>query len=164
MIREANINDVDAIVEIIYEAWQQAFDGILDPGIPKSLNREKYTNIFIDIISNKLEKTFVFESAGKVCGYISGKAQNGLYDSEVLGLYVHPDNQGKQIGSQLLKNLKVYFQNKKCSDMIIWTLLNAKNNQFYKKQGGEEKYYKPIEIRSEQYPGVGFYFKLLPVE
>lgn len=160
MVREANIDDLDAIVDIIYQAWQQAFTGILDPAIPKTLSREKYRAIFTDIINQKLEKTFVFESKKRVTGYISGKIQHELYDAEVLGLYVHPDHQNIHIGSQLLATLKTYFIQHNCKNMIIWTLLNAKNNTFYRKQGAAKQYYKRIAIRGQEYPGVGFYYQL----
>jgi hypothetical protein len=44
--------------------------------------------------------------------------------------------------------------------MIIWTLLGAKNNDFYRKHGGIQKENKEIEIGTVKYSGIGFSFNL----
>jgi len=160
MLREATINDVNAIAGIIVNSWQYAYEGIIDPNYPQTLSKEKFINIFNCNIQNNLEKIFVYEINSIVLGFISGKLKSGSYDSEVIGLYVHPDYKGKGIGSKLFKKIKSYFKKNNCKNIIIWTLINAKNNQFYKKHGGVAKEEKEIAIGNRNYSGIGFFFSL----
>ena len=160
MIREATINDTDSLARILLDTWNNAYEGIIDPNYPKTMSKDKYVKIINNNIKNNVEKILVFEKDDAILGFVSGKLQSGKYDSEVIGLYIHPESQGKGIGSELLKEMKSYFMREKCKCMIIWTLLDAKNNQFYRKHGGVEKENKEIEIGTRKYSGIGFVFNL----
>ena len=61
MLREATINDVSSIAEIIVKAWQAAYEGIIDPNYSQTLSKDKYVKIFNNNIWNNLEKIMVFE-------------------------------------------------------------------------------------------------------
>ncbi len=159
-IREARISDMDDIAEIIISAWQHGFDGLVDASFPKTMSKEKYASIFVDTIQKKTEKAFVFEQDNVVLGYASGKLLSDKYDSEVRYLYVHPEAQGNGIGSKLLEEMKSYFRVENCKTMIIWTLLGARNNQFYSDHGGSGMETKELEIGSMKYSGVGYCFDL----
>ena len=159
-IREALITDADDIAEIIIAAWQLGFDGLVDSSFPKTMSKEKLASTFQDTILNQTEKVYVCTQDNAVVGYVSGKLLTGKYDSEVLSFYVSPNAQGNGIGSKLLEEIKLYFQEKNCKTMLIWTLLNAKNNQFYCIHGGKGMETRELEIGSMKYPGVGFRFDL----
>ena len=160
MIREARSEDIKPIADVIVSSWQTAYEGIIDPDYPANLKRNKFEIIFKNNIENQVEKIFVFEISGKIAGFISGKLNSSGYDSEVIGLYIHPDYQKNKIGSELLNIIKEYFRKQRCKNMIIWTLLNAKNNQFYRKHGGTIKEKKELQFGSKKYKGIGFVFNL----
>ena len=44
--------------------------------------------------------------------------------------------------------------------MIIWTLKNARNNTFYKNNGGIIFEDKDLEIGNKKYSGIGFEYDL----
>ncbi len=159
-VRRAQITDVDFIAEIIVAAWQNGYAGIVNADYPTTLSRDKYSKIFTGIIEKHLQTVYVFEKSRSVSGFISGKIEEGKYDCQIVGLYVSPEEQGNGIGSLLLKRMTKHFKINNCRKMIIWTLLGAKNNSFYRKHGGAEIEFKEITIGSETYPGVGFVFDL----
>lgn len=159
-IRDAVTADMNDIAELIISAWQHGFDGIVDASFPKSMTKEKYASIFVDTIQNKSEKAFVFKQDNVVLGYASGRLLSDKYDSEIRYLYVHPEAQGNGIGSKLLEEMKSYFRVNNCKTMIIWTLLGARNNQFYSDHGGSGIETKELEIGGMKYSGVGYCFDL----
>ena len=160
MIRNAKLKDTESIAKVIVEAWQSAYTDIINPSFSLSMKVDNFVSIMSNNISNNLETIFVYEDDGKIKGFISGKTANNKYDCETVGLYISPEYQHQGIGKELLNEMKKYFKNKRCKTMIIWTLLNAKNNGFYKKQGGEILEEKELKIGTEFYPGIGFVFYL----
>lgn len=160
MVRRAQISDSGSIAGIIVSAWQNAYAGIIDSDYPASISRDKYSGIFTGIIRDRSQTVFVFEKNKSVLGFVSGKIQDGKYDSEVIGLYILPEEQGRGIGSILLGEMIKLFKSENCNTMIIWTLLGAENNSFYRKHGGAGKEFKEIKIGREKYPGIGFVFNL----
>lgn len=160
MVRRALISDADPIAGIIVSAWKTAYVGIVDSDYLATVSRDKYTGIFTGIIGDSLQTVFVFERDKSVLGFVSGKTQEGKYDSQVIGLYVQPEDQGNGIGSILLDEIRKHFKSNNCKTTIIWTLLGAENNSFYRKHGGAGKEFKEIQIGAETYSGVGFVFDL----
>ena len=159
-VRRAQIADVDLIAGVLVAAWQNGYAGIVNADYPATLSRDKYSKIFTGLIEKNLQTVYVFQRNKSVSGFVSGRIEEGKYDCQIVGLYVSPEEQGNGIGSVLLDKMIKHFKIKNCRKMIIWTLLGAKNNSFYRKHGGAEKEFKEITIGSETYPGVGFVFDL----
>lgn len=133
---------------------------MVDPGYPGRLSVEKFTNIFKNIINENKETVFVCEVESKVLGFVSGILLQDKYCAEVKGLYVRPSNQGAGIGGRLLGYIHEFFVLAGCKNIIVWTLLGAKNNLFYKVKGGVPCEHKLLQIGGKQYDGVGFVFSL----
>lgn len=89
MIRKFNMSDMDAVMDIFYQASLLAhpFLGVA------FIEREK-TNI--RDIYQPLSETWVAEKDGYVIGFVS------LIGNEVGGLFVYPDHHGKGIGRRLV--------------------------------------------------------------
>lgn len=138
----AQITDADLMAGVLVAAWQNAYTGIVSPGYPATLSRDKYSKIFTGIIEKHLQTVYVFQRNKSVSGFVSGRMEEGKYDCQIVGLYVSPEEQGNGIGSVLLKKMIKHFKINDCRKMIIWTLLGAKNNSFYRKHGGAEKEFK----------------------
>ena len=160
MIRNAELKDAESISLIIVKAWQNAYRGIINPDFPRSMTTDKFVSIMTDNITNKKEKVFVYEEENIIKGFVSGKLIHDKYDCETVGLYISPEYQQQGIGKMLLDEIKNYFKNKNCKTMIIWTLQDAENNSFYKKQNGKISEGKELEIGNRVYPGIGFVFHL----
>lgn len=161
LIREAVLRDVPAMAELVTCAWQTAYSGLVDPAYPESLDSLGFRKIFARMISQGLEIFFVCESASRILGFISGKMiTEGAYDCQVVGLYVHPECQGRGVGTLLLERMKHYFAIRHCRRLLLWTLLGARNNEFYRKQGGTGGEFRQLDIGGTCYSGVGFVFLL----
>jgi len=160
MIRPATIEDTKPIAHIIIKAWKQAYTGIIDPDYPKNMKESTFIDIIGSNILQERETIFLYEDHAQIRGFISGKRQEGTYDCQVIGFYILPEYQGKGIGTALLSHMKHHFKAQGCKAMIIWTLLHAKNNSFYKNQGGIASENAQLEIGSRRYPGVGFSYTL----
>lgn len=60
MIKPACVDDVKDMARILYNAWQEGFNEVINPEYPKNINAQKYEKIFQDNIVNNIEDVFVF--------------------------------------------------------------------------------------------------------
>ncbi|QQO10466.1 GNAT family N-acetyltransferase [Breznakiella homolactica] len=81
-------------------------------------------------------------------------------DCEIIRLYVSREVQGCGIGSQLLEYMMYCYRGLGCRTMAARTLLGARNNSFYLKQGGTENQTQDFEFGGRKYPAVEFTFSL----
>ncbi|MBF0378016.1 MAG: GNAT family N-acetyltransferase [Desulfamplus sp.] len=163
MIRKANQNDIKSIAQIIVNAWQTAYSGIVKETYLKTIAKEKYIKIFTNNITNQLEDIFVYCDANdNVLGFVSGKvAEDQINTAEIVGFYIEPKYQNQKIGKQLFKHIINFNKNERNVDKVfLWTLKNAKNNEFYKKLNGKIQEEKKIEIGNIEYDGIKFVYNI----
>jgi len=161
MIRKAIESDAKQIALIVYSAWQTAFSGIVEETFPKSIDKNKYENIFNNYITNKNEEIYVYENEKKeVIGFILGKVNLKNMEAEITGLYILPSFQGFGVGRKLLEYLKVKWKSNKITKIELSTLKNAKNNEFYIKNKGIIKNERVSIIGGKEYQGIVFEFNL----
>ena len=160
MIRDAEPQDIRAIVTIILSAWKTAYEGIIDPSYPGSMNGDRLYDILMRNLETGLERIFVFEEDGSVDGFVSGKFPEGEDECSVIGLYVHPSRQGRGVGSVLLEGMKSHFRGIGRTRMTIRTLRGARSNSFYMKHGGEGRACDDLIIGNGSYEGIVFIFDL----
>ena len=158
MIRKANDSDVQSIAYINSTVWQTSYKGVIDDDFLKKRTVESRINVFENVV--KKENIYVFEENNIIKGFISGKIIRNKYNCEIIGLYIGLKYQGKNIGTKLLEYMKEYYKNNGCKNMIIWTIKNLRNNEFYRKHGGKIKEEKELEYGDKKYPGIGFVFEL----
>ncbi|OHD56839.1 MAG: hypothetical protein A2Y33_12790 [Spirochaetes bacterium GWF1_51_8] len=161
MIRLAKLDDVPAMAALMREAWQTAYDGLIDPAYPPTIRAEKYIEEFTKNISEKRERMTVYEKDGKIAGLCGGRLRPGdEFDCEIHCLYVYPVYQGQGIGSALFAEMKEFFIAERCAWMIVFTFYGAKNNNFYTKMGGDIERYEDGEAGGKKYPGAAFTWQL----
>lgn len=101
MIRVANIDDLEAMVEI----YNQAIDAKFQTAFTEKYRPEDKTNWFYEHPEDRYP-LFVYELDGKVVGYLSiGAYRQGraaLRYSVEVSYFIHKDHQKKGIGPQLL--------------------------------------------------------------
>ena len=163
MIREAKLQDSEAIAEIIVETWKSAYTGIIDTNYTDNLDKRRFVQIMTNNLQQKKETIFIYEENEIVKGFISGKFIDNDYQCEIVGFYVLPKYQQIGIGSKLFQHMKKYFSEHNCHKIILWTLKGAKNNSFYENNGGKIAAEKILKIGDKEYAGVGFLFNLHPV-
>ncbi len=164
MIREAILSDSNVIAEIIVETWQKSFINIIDQNYIESMDVQRFVNIMKDNIQLNKEIIFVYEENEIIKGFISGKiTEYSDHQCEIVGFYILPKYQRMGIGKILFQQIIEYFSRHNYKKMILWTLNSAKNNSFYKNNGGEITDKKILEIGGKTYDGIGFSFNLPPI-
>ena len=138
-------NDIKAIQKLDKEStlYHRRFDKELYQ-ISKKWWRIK-KNSQIAAIKDPKNLTLVAENNGKIIGYSWGYVEQlGKYSiGKIQELIVSAQYRRKGIGTQLIKNLLKFFEDKNCT--IVEVMVNIKNNaafKTYKKLGFEKKEYR----------------------
>jgi len=158
MIRQANFSDVDALSVLTYEAWENSLFALLEPEIVSSFSVSWFAETLRLDIDCDVCSVMVYEENNEILGYVAGKHSSEISDFEILRLYVHPKAQGLGIGGKLFLEMKTQSIALNKSTMLVWTLLGAKNNQFYMSQFPIEITNREINIFGFKYSGVGYVY------
>lgn len=149
MIREANINDVDEITDLLLDTWETTYNNIF----PKEVfeQRRNTRNNRIESIKIIIDTIYVYEEKGKILGQLSIIDARGYIDAgEVQSIYVLKEAQGKGIGKQLLN--KAFDElRKKYNKIIIRCLKDNSSLEFYKYIGGTVINTEEIVVLNKKY-------------
>jgi GNAT superfamily N-acetyltransferase len=160
-VRDARAEDALSMEELLVAAWQTAYDGVVDPAFVATRKTNDYAGKFRSMLQSGEYRIRVAEIDGRVVGLATGaRLDLQAYDCETKGLYVHPDYQGRGVGSALLRDMMEYFRQQGCRDMIVWTFLDVKNNGFYRTMGGTVREEEDREYGGKTYRMAGFAFCL----
>lgn len=154
---QAQVGDVVAIQKMLRVVWQDTYSSF-----HSAQDLEKITSVFHsqEALRSQVSDPQTFfqlakDETGEIAGVVTAR-QTG--DTVHIGrLYVHPDFQGRGIGSTLLKNALTHFALVKKAEVEVET----KNNigcSYYLSQG-----FKTVEQKkdTETIPGVEFNLKVM---
>ena len=160
-VRDARQEDVCPMEELLVAAWQTAYTGVVDPAFVATRQANDYAGKFRSMLESSQYRIRVAEVDGRVVGLATGaKLDRGAYDCETMGLYVHPEHQGRGVGGALLRDMMDHFRQEGCRSMIVWTFLGVKNNGFYGALGGTIREEAEKELGGRKYRMAGFAFRL----
>lgn len=153
MIRNATINDIPRIAELLYQV--HAVHADLRPDIFKTGARKYNDGELQDLIADHQKPVFVYEDAtGTVQGYafcvIEITEENGsLHPRKVLyvdDLCVDSRQRGQKIGEQLYQHISEFAQSQQCDSLTlhVWND-NTGALRFYERLG-----LKPLKTLLEQ--------------
>ena len=158
MIRQATLSDIEKISLLIHEAWQKDLFSLVAPNATDSLSIEIFAAKLKQDISSEADSIIVYETNDKIVGYASGNTKAKDFDAEIVGLYVSPKAQQSGVGSYLFNAMKSLFKSQNKSNMLVWTLLDAPNNQFYLNKNPVKTTHRDIIISGVKYSGIGFVY------
>ena len=162
MIRTFRPTDREALLAIT----ALAFDGVsIDQNIEArygliqgvAWQQRKARHIEADIQANP-NGIFVFESEGRVVGYITCRVELRAGIGAIPNLAVHPDHQGRGIGKQLIEAALAYLKSLGLKFARIETLeQNRRGAGFYPRMGFREiawqiHYIRPLDDPSPPSP------------
>ena len=160
LIRQAVYSDIESLSLLIHDAWQKDLFSLVAPNASESLSVEVFVSKLKENMSCEAESIIVCEINDKIVGYASGSTTTKDFDSEIVALYVSPKAQQSGVGSTLFSEMKSFFKSQHKSNMIVWTLLDAPNNQFYAMHNPEHTVNRNIKLSGRNYPGIGFVYSL----
>ena len=163
IIRKNILEDQEQMAHIKIDGWRNAYDEIIASKYLKSLDYTKQTERYISSFDEYKDLVLVAVRGKEVLGYacFDPIEKTGKYDSELVSLYIKPENIHKGIGTNLLKETAKELLSKGKSNMIVWCLAKNENAKaFYFKRGGKIVEEKKVKIGEEMYPSVGIYFDL----
>jgi len=162
-IRKNELKDQAQMARIKIDGWRTAYDKIVASKYLKSLDYESQTERYIGSFEEYKDLVLVAVKGDEVLGYscFDFKDRNNKYDSELVSLYIRPNEAGKGIGSSLFKETaKELLKNGK-KNMIVWCLSDNEHAiEFYEYLGGKNVETKKAKIGGRYYKEYGFYFDL----
>lgn len=129
MLRRYNENDIESIIDLE--------------------NKTINTSLGYDMLKNNLENEmnhyYVYELDDNIVGYISIVFDG--YIAEILNFCVEPAYQNNKIGTKILEEIFVIYENKKCESLILEVRQsNERAIHLYTKLGFEK-----ISVRKNYY-------------
>lgn len=128
-IRKAKITDVKSIINIFVQS------AVLNPKDKKNKELKNYIN------NSLKEKTFfvlVAEIDSKIVGVcITNLGRINKTDADLVDIYVLKEYRRNRIGTRLLKELYYNLKKKGIKNIGLYSEINKRTLNFYKKQGFE---------------------------
>jgi len=161
VIRPATVADSHPIAATIRAAWQTAYDGIIDPAYPPTIDVDRMAAFFVRNIQENQETILVAALRVGIAGFIAGNDLSAAdHDCEIKGFYLRPEYQRQNIGKQLFAALADEFRRQGKKRMLAVTLRGAANNGFYRHLGGREQPGPDLTIGKRSYAAVHFMFPI----
>lgn len=163
-IRFNTIEDQKEIAKIKVDAWNDAYQGIVDEEYLNNLDYETEQHKYEDSFEEYKELVFVFENkkTNEILGYACIKTKDvSNADSELVSLYIKPGYKGLGIGTLLFKKVEEHLKELGKKNMILWCIKeNTSALSFYKKLGGTILKEKNAKIGDKEYKELGIIYKL----
>lgn len=162
VIRKNELKDQEQMAHIKVDGWKSAYDKIVAASYLKSLNYEEQTERYIHSFEEYKDRVLVAVKGDEVLGYSCFDPKNSdSLESELVSLYIKPNEKGKGIGTALVKETckELILSGKK--NMMVWCFEdNLSAIEFYETLGGKKIETKQAKIGEEWYTEYGFYFNL----
>ena len=122
-IRQAKIDDIEAISNIKVTGWQNAYRGIIDNEYLDNMNVE---HVIRKNKANFNNQNFIVAEMNQTvvgfCGYSYNYENNTEADCELIGIYVKPELKRHGIGRKLIKYVIDECKNAGRRKLILWCL------------------------------------------
>jgi ribosomal protein S18 acetylase RimI-like enzyme len=149
-VREATVEDAEAIATIHVDSWQAAYRGILPEAYLANLSVMRRREVWHDFIIAGRPRVLVAyadvdghaddHADAAILGWVAfGDSRDGDKDhrwAEVETLYIAPAFWRKGIGKRLIDAARHALQSAGYTDVALWVLLdNRRARAFYKRSG-----------------------------
>lgn len=163
IIRKNELKDQQQMAHIKIDGWRYTYDKIIASRYLNSLDYKSQTERYIQSFEDYKDLVLVAVRGEEVLGYscFELKEKTGKFDSELVSLYIKPNEIRRGIGTSLVKETAKELISQGKTNMIIWCLEDNLNAiRFYEKLGGKKVVEKDVKIGDEIHKEYGFYFDL----
>lgn len=157
-IRAATRQDAGAIARVHVESWKTTYAGIVPEAYLASLNEMEREASWQEWLTLDVD-VFVAEMDGEVVGFVSGGALREPveeFDAELFAIYLLQREQGRGIGTALLRRLAGSLKDRGFRSMAVWVLEDNASGRFYTQSGALRVRSKEMEVGGVMLPVVAY--------
>jgi N-acetylglutamate synthase-like GNAT family acetyltransferase len=156
-VRDAGVEDVEAVVDVAEAAWYAAYGGFLDPATVRRGLGENYDPELVEAaVEHENVAFFVAEADGEVVGFASAE-QTWADEVELHTIYVHPDRWGEGAGSALLERVEAWAHERGVDRIACAAFAeNSIGTDFFEAAGFRRGTEAEAEIAGEFHPEIEF--------
>ena len=163
-IREAKLEDAEAIAQVHFDCWQTTYQGLLPREYIEKRTYEKRLNNWQQRLNiNNKEKpdyfTYIAEVAGKIIGFIDGGSIRGdstIYTGEIYALYILEAYQRRGIGKSLVRVMASKLLGLSFTSAMVWVLEGNPAVNFYQSLSGQVVERKTIKIGDDEFSEIAY--------
>lgn len=134
-IRQATVNDAEAIATVHVSAWQETYRGIIPDDYLNQLSTEKRAATWRESLVDGL--VFVAVDAKGLIGFAHGKQkQTESTEGELSAIYLLRPYQGRGIGRTLVNHVVRQLEEHGVTSLVIAVLADNPARHFYERLGG----------------------------
>ena len=155
IIREAKLEDAEAIARVHVDSWRTTYQGIIPENYIARLSyqkrKERWTNMLsIGTVEKADYWVYVVENkTGQIVAFADGgiaRNSDSIYQGELYAIYILEAYQRQGIGRKLIKKIAEKLSYSGLNSMLIWVLEDNPACQFYQALGGQQVKQQQIEF------------------
>lgn len=158
-VREARLEDAEAIARVHLESWKSTYPGIIPQAYIDGLRVENGIANWQERLDGHGPLTLVAEDRDGIFGFASGGAMvhpvDG-FDGELGAIYLLASHQRRGAGAKLVRAIARGLHDQAFRSMVVWALRENPACGFYERMGGVRVAEQPIEIGGITLPEVAF--------
>jgi ribosomal protein S18 acetylase RimI-like enzyme len=165
IIREAKLQDAEAIAFIHVNTWQTTYRNILPEDYIKKLSYKKREHHWKNMLSLSTEaKTDYFiyvaeNAAQEIIGFVDGgleRSGESTDQGEIYALYILEAYQRQGIGRSLVQFIAAKLFESGLNSIIVWVLADNSAVKFYQSLGGQKIAQKLIKVSGIEFEEVAY--------
>lgn len=183
LLREPTVRDVPALARLHWLAWDRTYRGIceeawldtLSPQVFEGYHEARFNGVgepderepfVVAVGPDDRDELLGFARAGPnrpttPTGDPIPPCRATACSAELYAIYVHPEHQGRAIGSRLWDHLLNALRDRGHRSMCLWVLSHNKiARRFYESRGGIEAGEAPITLGDRKYDQVAYAWRL----
>lgn len=126
LVRPATETDLDSLVDIFRACWLTSYKDVLTQEVRDDMTSDKARQMWApSLVPHPDRITFVIEESGIPVGMARvGRDASNSVRGHLFSLYVHPNNAGRGLGKNLLKNALSYLRASGFDEISLWVFKN----------------------------------------
>lgn len=149
-LRPALVHDASVVARIFVDCWKEGYHGVLPTAYAAGLSYEEQTEVWRRLIAMPGNCTLLaLCEGGEVAGFLSGGPERSArtnYFAEIYGLYVLPEQRGRQCGRRLLSAFCARLVEVGLRTLAVRVVEANPIRGFYEAMGAVERGTTPVRI------------------
>jgi ribosomal protein S18 acetylase RimI-like enzyme len=160
VVRQARLEDAQAIGRIEIETWRSTYAGILPDRTLLGMSERRQTSSWMSFLRHRPQDVWVAQNAkSELLAFGNCGAQRDgavSFAGEVYTLYVLPDAQGQGLGRRVLLALFGRLVESGHASGLVWVVRANPARFFYERLGGHQVMHRPIPVGGEPVPAIAY--------